>query len=89
MPCRTAPAWPERAAAADVDAHVEFGGRLGDGQRLQYLGAQVFDREIILKRTVVHHDLAGTGSHADTRDRGLAPAGSGGIPELSLLPSVG
>src|SRR5437762_299966 len=46
---------PDRASlaggttAADVDAHIEFGGRLGDGQRLQGLGAQVFDGEIILK----------------------------------------
>src|SRR5690606_22518197 len=86
---RTGDAVPDRrrlrrhAAAADVHRDVEASLDLGDLERLVDDHARRLAPEVVLERTIVHHDAPLARTQPDLGDRALALAG--GLKDLTLL----
>ena len=61
------------AATCDVHRHVELGRTLRDSKGLSGEATKQLSAKIAFQGPAVNSDLAGTGRHANARDRALAP----------------
>ena len=85
MPCRTAPAWPDRPPPLTVQIHVELVVAVGDQEGLRDQHAQHGPGEILADALAVDVDLALAGLDPYARHRVLAPAGGVAAAERVAL----